>query len=479
MRDTMTSLLDFSIDQCLGIDLVTVVTCSVLLAWRGKIRHSHPGVIFLVYHLVVVTSRLAGLAAGAPTLFSEVPYTKAVTLEEMARAAVLSDVALVVMTCTWLWVARHYGPRRRPRGVARGRPRVPPMTLRPWIVRGVALSSFAIGIGGMVLFAKLPGLDAERGDLGPWSSTAWLSNTQTWPCLSLLALFYINGPRLWITVPFLACIGIGMYQGYHRFRVVIPLLLALHIYLDRRQWRWPSISLAAGMLAVFVLFFPLKHIGRLAQEGANPGETWSQAKEILTTATMGQAGDQMILDQLASGLTLIDRSGGSYFGKTYLALVTLPIPRPLWPSKPGLADHLADISIPERPMSTWGMVLTFLGDAYVNFGNTGLLFIPALFAYRLGRFHFAAYQRPYFSVMRFAYLLTAANLLQVYRDGLSSLVVFTTVAMMPLCIIVLLHRRIRGASQHPRAHRQGRKVTGHRTMTLALTSGEGAGQRGG
>src|SRR5262249_37579441 len=163
-------------------------------------------------------------------------------------------------------------------------------------------------------------------------------------------------------------------------------------------------------------------IGRLAQEGYDPAEIWSQAKEITTAAMMGQAGDQMILDQLASGLTLIDRSGSLYLGRTYLALLTLPVPRPIWPEKPGLADHIANISIPERPMSTWGMVLTFLGDAYVNFGILGLLFMPALLAYGLGRFYFAAYQRPYYSVMRFSYLLTAANLIQVYRDGLTSLV---------------------------------------------------------
>jgi hypothetical protein len=434
-------LSDLSIAQYLGIDLVTVVFCGGFLAWKGKLRHSHPGVIFLVYHLLVVTWRLAGLTAGAPTLFSDLPYTKAVTLEEIERAAYLSDVALVIMTFTWVWVAHRYGPTRRRRGEVRRRRRISPMMLRPWVVRGVALSCFAIGIGGMILFAKFPGLDSDSGDLGPWSSTAWLKITQTWPCLSLLALFYLNGPRLWITLPFLACIGIGMYQGYHRFRVVIPLLLALQICLDRRQRRWPSFSLAMAMVAIPLLFFPMKLIGRLAQEGYDPAEIWSQAKEITTAAMMGQAGDQMILDQLASGLTLIDRSGSLYLGRTYLALLTLPVPRPIWPEKPGLADHIADISIPERPMSTWGMVLTFLGDAYVNFGILGLLFMPALLAYGLGRFHFAAYRLPYYSVMRFSYLLTAANLIQVYRDGLTSLVVFTGVAMMPLCIIIMLHCR--------------------------------------
>ncbi len=41
--------------------------------------------------------------------------------------------------------------------------------------------------------------------------------------------------------------------------------------------------------------------------------------------------------------------------------------------------------------------------------------------------------------MRLAYLLIACNLIQVYRDGLTSIVVFTWVNMMPLMVIVALH----------------------------------------
>jgi hypothetical protein len=42
-------------------------------------------------------------------------------------------------------------------------------------------------------------------------------------------------------------------------------------------------------------------------------------------------------------------------------------------------------------------------------------------------------------VLKFAYLITAANLIQVYRDGLVSLVIFTLVNMLPLSTILVLH----------------------------------------
>jgi hypothetical protein len=53
--------------------------------------------------------------------------------------------------------------------------------------------------------------------------------------------------------------------------------------------------------------------------------------------------------------------------------------------------------------------------------------------------YFAAYRRPYLSLARFAYLLIAVNLIQVWRDGLQSLVLFTLVNMMPLMILIALH----------------------------------------
>jgi oligosaccharide repeat unit polymerase len=90
-------------------------------------------------------------------------------------------------------------------------------------------------------------------------------------------------------------------------------------------------------------------------------------------------------------------------------------------------------------MNEMGMIATFLGEPYANFGYLGILLVPALLAYFLGRVYFRAYRSNYFSVIRLAYLLVACNLIQVYRDGLTSIVVFTWVNMMPLMVIVALH----------------------------------------
>jgi hypothetical protein len=235
---------------------------------------------------------------------------------------------------------------------------------------------------------------------------------------------------------YLALMG---YQGYHRFRIIIPALLMIQIYLDRHQRRWPTLRIFVLLAALIVLFYPLKTIGNLAQEGAAPTEIATVSADIVGEAFAGRAGDQQFLDQFASLLTLVDNYGRFYHGDTYLALITLPIPREWWPEKPELAAYIDDISIRERPMGEAGMIATYLGESYANFGYVGAAIIAYLLAYGLARAYFHAYRNNYFTVVRFAYLLIACNLLLVYRDGLVSIVVFTFVNMMPLTLIVLLH----------------------------------------
>jgi oligosaccharide repeat unit polymerase len=177
----------------------------------------------------------------------------------------------------------------------------------------------------------------------------------------------------------------------------------------------------------------------MTQEGATFGEISQSSSALIKDAMSGQAADQEVLDQLASSLTLIDQAGRFYYGTTYLVLMTSPIPRQWWPDKPGLADYQKDFSTPSRPMGEMGMIMTFIGEFYLNFGYVGIVVMSYLTAYWLARAYFRAYRSDYSSVARFAYLLIACNLIQVYRDGLMSVVVYTTVNMMPLTIIVLLH----------------------------------------
>jgi hypothetical protein len=419
------------------IDLLVVCLCTVLLLKYARLSHSHPGTIYLFFHVYTFTYRLIGVSFGAPTMFSQyVMFFEPVTLDEMVRAGLMGDASLIAMTIAWIRasVVDLRKTKKLPQQIESS---VPNLKLRH--IWTVVVVIFPLGLWGLWAFSSLPGVEGGRTQLGEWQGSSWLLITQVWSGLALLALIYWYGFRWWLVSPMVIYLLMMAIQGYHRFRVVIPALLLIQIYLDRKKLRWPPVYVTALLLALLAIFFPLKDIGRMTQEGENLGQIVDTSRESVNDAMYAAAPDQMFLDEFACAVTLVDEHGELYYGRTYLNVITLPIPRQWWPDKPSLADYLRDISKPWRPMAEMGMIVTFLGESYANFGLFGTLAVPFLVAYWLGRAHFKAYRGSFLSVTRFLYLLVACNLIQVYRDGLVSIIVFTWVNMMPMMLIVLLH----------------------------------------
>jgi hypothetical protein len=417
----------------LAIDGAVLVICTILLLRYGRLAHSHPAVSYLFFHSVAVTSRLLAILAGAETMFTSWGgIFEPVTEVEIGRAVFLADIVLVIMTIAWI----------RASLVDAKQPQFDnsqSMTLSLKHIWRVAVIAFPIGVIGLALVGSVPLIDKPEVDLGEWRESSWLAITTTWAGLALLALIYWYGFRWWLITPMGLYLFLMMIQGFHRFRAIIPLILLLQIYLDRKQKRWPPLVATIPIIFAMLLFYPMKTIGRMTQEGASIVEITQSSSEIISDVMAGQNGDQTILDQLACTLTLIDRSDKLYYGTTYLALVTSPVPRQWWPDKPGLADYMKDFSTPSRPMAEMGMIITFIGEFYMNFGYIGIAIMSCLTAYWLARIYFRSYRSNYFSVLRFVYLMLACNFIQVYRDGMASLFVFTVVNMMPLTVIVILH----------------------------------------
>jgi hypothetical protein len=428
--------LNFDLPSALVIDFMVFTLCAVLLLRYGQLAHSHPAVIYLAFHLLVVPSRLLAVMAGADTLFSQWGFIfEPVTEGELARAAMIYDLALLIMTSAWIRASVMDKKKK-----AQSRPNSPrPVTLSLRHIWTVVAVAFPIGVVGLAFLGSVPGIEKPQVDLGEWQESSWLGITVSWTGLALLALIYWYGFRWWVMAPMGVNLLIMSLQGYHRFRVIVPIILMIQIYLDRRQRKWPPLRVMAIIVCVLVLFFPMKTIGKMAQEGESYVDITQSSQVMIKDAISGQHGDQTVLDQLASTLTLVDRADKHFYGSPYLALLTSPVPRQWWPEKPTLSEHLFELSIPSRPMAEMGMVPTILGDFYLNFGFIGILILSYLTAYFLARVYFRAYESNYFSVLRFVYLLIACNLITIYRDGLMSLFIFTMVNMMPLAIIVILH----------------------------------------
>jgi oligosaccharide repeat unit polymerase len=428
------------ITTALIIDLIVLTLCGTAL-WRfGRLSHSHPGTIYFVFHILAFTWRLASIAGGSPTLFNG-PFWgwglryEPVSPDEIVRATYMADTTLIVMTAAFL-IASAQHPRKLRRRVPKTEQAAPTLVLNH--IWEAVVFAFPIGLIGLYFIARLPSVERAAASAGSWGASSWTTNTQTWAGISLLALIYWYGFRWWLVLPMSLYLLVMSYQGFHRFRIVIPLIIMIQLYLDRRNRKWPTLRLTAAIVTVGLLFFTLKTVGEMAQAGARPSEIVEASTDILERTLEGDS-EMQYLDSFASTVTLVDRHDEFYYGRTYLTALVLPIPRPLWPDKPRQNAYQHDISTPVRPMAENGMIATFLGETYANFGYVGIVLVPFIIAYILTRFYLYAYTRHYYSVARFIYLLISAVLIQVFRDGLISLIIHTGAAMMPLFFIVALH----------------------------------------
>jgi hypothetical protein len=312
----------------------------------------------------------------------------------------------------------------------------------------VVLIAMPIGLLTFARFAYIPG--SQRSDA--IATTAYSTLPVTWPGLLLMILIYRFGFRLMLLVPMSLYLSIMAVQGFARFRLVLPLILLSLIWLDRRNQRWPRVWLVALLAGLTLLFFPLKDVGAQVQAGIPYSEIETSVRESFSASLEGRSDDQTIFDQLAITISLVDAHDGYFWGRPYLSLVTLPIPRVLWPEKPGLADHIAELSTPGRPLGTIGGVTTLVGDLYLNFwlfGITVVAFIVGRWGLKAYR---AAYRRPFMTIQRLTYLLLVASFVQVARDGLISIPVFLLIQNLPLMVIVFLHYRPAGRAR-PKASR--------------------------
>jgi O-antigen polysaccharide polymerase Wzy len=429
----------WNIETALAIDIVGVTLCLSALLYYGNLRFTHPATFYLFFHLYTVTTRLWGVWNDAPTLFLVWGWLyEPVTKSEIIHAALLFDIALIHMSFTWLLLSHYHKRRDRFKNQQRLSLRHVYTLSSKHILRVVSVT-FPIGLLGLYFISNYPGIGNRRDALGDWNSSTWLSMTETWAGLSLVALVYWYGFRSYLTIPLIGYFAIMGVQGTGRFRLVIPIVLLCTIYLERRGLHWPNFRTTIALLVILILFFPLKYIGTSIQKGMPLTEVLTLVESQLDDASQSAHDDQKFLDMTASTLTLVDRSGKYFWGSSYLPLLTIVIPRPIWPAKPRLGEHIHAISTRARPMGETGMITTYLGEAYLNFYYWGIIIVPVLLAIGLGKLYLYCYQYDYYSIPRFVYLLLAANLLQVYRDGLASIIIFTTINMMPLMLIVLLH----------------------------------------
>jgi oligosaccharide repeat unit polymerase len=406
-----------------GIDITVLLTCSWLLFRHGKISIYHPATTYLVFHSFAFTTRLIFLTNGA-TFFlgGQIDYFTEIEAHEIIKASLLADLGFVSMTTAWLLESKRKTPFIPSKAI---------ILLDENVLKLVLFITIPVGIWGIFSQLYIPGIGKAQIDFGSWSESSYLQNAQNLLILSALMIIFKYGFQKYSLVIVGLCLFILAFQGQHRYRVLAPCIFLLFLYLHRQQKQWLSPRLVMLILFGIMVFLPMKYVGKLIQQGASLEDLAEFASEYRESLGIGANADFSFLDMYASTLTLIDQKGEYYYGSTYLNLLLIPIPRQFWQGKPSLVQWITDISTPSRNLKELGAIPTIYGEAYVNFGILGIIFIPFLFAKYSARWCFRILNTHPQSINLYLYLYFSAIIVQVYRDGLSSIIIFLTAYNMP------------------------------------------------
>lgn len=414
-------MIHLSFQFVLAIDLCTLLLCT-LVALRCASSVLHPALMMLGCHGYIVTLRLFQLLRGGnPMSYS---FVWPVQPEEVMRAALASDAALLAMALAWVLV-RYWGRHRM------AQPREPRIMLSLPRVRLIAIFTMlasvgavaAIGPHNMVLSPDPEGLPGYLS-----AAAGWLP----WACCLLHYIYGFSVPLLCLTIISLVS---AMLLSHFRGVVIIPLIFLLFTWLARRKSNRPPLALLPAVVALWLMWLPMKPIVYSLQAGKSIADSFSYGIEIAFGNFGQESGsgiDFQFLDMIGSTMTLVDIHGTHYWGSTVAPLLVGAVPRSLWPQKPHLNEYQHELDIPSRNMAQLNMTAGLIGECYADFGYAGVIVIPFLISLGFS----LAYRRlagtGLLSPGALLYFIFLATFMQLYRDGLVSAVWFPFVHCAPM-----------------------------------------------
>lgn len=413
------------------LDLLMVMTSCLIM--RRQLVFLHPFTMYLFFHLVVISLRAWQLYLGSPPMYAENYRLENIQEHEFIRAIWMADIALFVF-CVGAWAGQFvlFSSNIRQQTTY--------LKMERHLVQKVCWFCLPIGL---VLFTAI-----KLGVKLP--ETSYFTAFSQWFICCLLVLIYVYGFRAKFTIPAAIYLCLVAIQGYHRTQLVLPVIFILSIILIRQNRKWPN-KLTVVIVLIGALVFPqLKFFG----QAISNGDYTKAFVHLVTPFSEKEEGKEksslLFLDQYAGALSMRDEKDKYYYGSTYVAMLTLPIPRLIWPNKPGLGDHTIEVSTKTRPYDLEGRIITYIGESYFNFSYLGLLIVPSLLAFLLSRWFNIARRYPKDSISMCMWVMVYGSLIQVFRDGLSSFVTFTIMINTPLFFVALwsyINNKIKGTSK--------------------------------
>jgi oligosaccharide repeat unit polymerase len=403
------------------LDLLVFISVLIATIKTDKLTFYHPMTWFLFFHFYMVTFRMYQLfILDLPTLSY---YNSPPTLDEISFACFLADLGLIFIYLGFL-LAKY--KRKKVYNFH---------TINKKYFYTILAISVVVGLISMSKFIFVPFID--NGFELQEKSLLFYANS--WLVYSFLILIYVRGFKKIYVYSFILLTLLYAFQGESRFRLILPLIFLLSIYLKSKNMKWPKWQyMVIGLVFFVFVFSPLKRIGVLLQTGADSTIIFEEITKSYEYTNSGKNGELMFLDMYATVVALIDNSYNVYFGETYLSVIYMFIPRSIWESKPILTQWLYDISSTNRNIGELGQIPSIFGESYANFRIFGVCIIPFLCSLFYSKFYFKIINSKHNSAELLLYLVFLSIIVQVLRDGLISLFLFTFINFFPVTILAIL-----------------------------------------
>lgn len=419
------------LEYAIILDLIVLILCIVVLLRFARLTALHPATWILVFHSLFISFRAIVISLGAPTFL-------AATNAEVSHALVISTIGLVFFS-----IGAFVASQQKGESALQLSPR---KMVDSSAIRVYLLIVFAVSLLSTLATAFIPGVGKADIDLGSWNGSSWVTVGFAWFPLVFVLLIYINGFKKMYLLFFLLYLIIGISQGYHRIRVVAPIIFLLLIFIERKNIRWMPVWMILSLSLGFFVVIPLKNVGSMIQNNTPFTDIIQRAGEQISNSIENGIDEIPFLDQCAVSISLLEKNRGDFFYfSTYLPLLTLPIPRPWWPDKPGVSFYRFEIQTEQRPVGTWGTVVTYVGEAYFAFGIVGVIVICFITSYCFSRLYFRSLNSNKGSPWRLLNITFCGSMFIILRDGTYSLVIYPLVYFLPitfLCIIYIIFRRL-------------------------------------
>lgn len=418
--------MDLKIIAVVDISLLVVALWCILKVSEWSVFN--PSLWWVGLHAYGVTSRLISLNLGARSL-SLIGIRSDL---ELVRAGIAADVTLLAVVAATIFVAFRTGAETGASPTGNDRARLNQYAGHVISLLCVTIGTYAlIKFGWVAAAARARGVDITAINIGGFAESSYpiaIAGFAVQGGLIQCAMRGFNRWRLVLLIVLLVLTSLNLT----RTAFVLPAVMAFLIYQTMRRQHALTLKWALAVPVLGLLWFAFKPISGVIRAGEDPRTIPASVQSYFMESTSSGSLDSQLLDMQATYMAAADEADKRYYGATLLPLLYLPIPRFVWPDKPLQNAYAWELASSRRPIEPVGMTAQLSGESYVNFGWFGCAAIPFLYVLGMQTAYIRVRNRDVTSVARWIYLILLISMVQVFRDGLVSLITFPLVMYLPL-----------------------------------------------